>query len=192
MRLDVTKKDDCLLLRYEVRNEHGEDLFLCNLVPDTPGFYRPAALRGRMAGPALRTSELAYACFVAPDRAAFLQGVVPWPRDYRGTTPVIPFFTKVGPGEAFGAVIRARLPLLEWHAYAQPTSEWEQAALVSRVSLRVDYSLRSAARYLLALDVPEGAYQVRQAGEMPSFRAEVALDEPVSMLVRGDAFTRFA
>lgn len=191
MKLEATRTDGFLLLRYEVRNDLGEDLFLCNLVPDTAGFYSVPGLSPSMKGQPRKTPELAYACLAAPDTVAFLQGDLPLPKGYTSTAPVVPLFTKVAPGESFSATIRASIPLLEWHAYAKPTTEWSESALVSRVKLRVDYVLRSKADYLLAVRQPEGAFQVRQYPDMPSLRAETALKEPIPMLIRSDAFTRF-
>jgi hypothetical protein len=189
MELHPRREGDALLVRYELTNDFGEDLFLCNLIPDDFGLD-PSTPRRRRGRPPI-TSALAYACHRPPDEVVFFQGRVLEPRDFDGTAPVVPFFTRVAPGATFAATFRAGIPLREWHPYARPGAGEARPALVERLTFRLGYVLRSRSTYLREPPEHPGAFIVREY-PMPVLERSLPLDAPVPMEVRTSGFTRFA
>jgi hypothetical protein len=171
-----------LSIQVELRNTWGEPVYLMTLLDD---WYKQLGVDNSVP-----TSQLPFVFHAGAQQVFLVHGESARP-NASFATPRRPFGYKLDGGRRFCNTLRIQRPLLEWHAYAEPSEDNTAPERVRSLCYRLEVMRASEAEFVRPLGRLKGIWQVTG----PAIVLEAAVDLPasVTLLRRLDpAFQRLA
>lgn len=178
---EVEKKDDSLVIKYELTNQSQEKIYVYDLIP----------VRGEN-GEEIK-KDLAYRCFEEPDTLRVVRAVLPLPLDREVYMKQIPYVREVESNKSVTGQIVLPLPVLEYNPYYPLLEPEEQReAEINKIRLIIGWTEVRGGMIISETTVGgEKVKMIRGAWEEPLYRlAETTLSGKANLKVRTDEFDR--
>ena len=182
MEVDIRVADQTLDLEYKIKNIRNKPIYLFNVLWDWD-----------KTGQYVASPNPVYACLKQDGLVHLAKQILPLPRNRKVELRIVPFATKVEPGQEYGEKLELPLPLREYNPYF-PFGEQSKHKLMTAQGVVFSLQYVGEMEDLKAPPAPlPGALQVqypRLLGRVETLRSNVArLAVPVNK--RTDPFEEF-